>query len=251
MAVSAPVAGSRGGVIGHVVALDLDLVGEEPRIVPDAPDEARTAARLPGEAEEIHARLRRHAALVPGLALVVEGIDLQPAVVEGEARRPDDGRDACLGDVERQDRLANARRVRHLLARGRILRQIEAVAGGEGVRLVQHRHEVLVAAADVFDEVRREAQRALLEILCAADEDHPVGREAAEIDGMAAVGAADGNRHVLLAGFARGRIPLAEHAQPPAIVAAAIGPWRAVVRADREIDAPTGFQQFLGDLRAG
>ena len=52
-------------VLPVVGALDRDLVGHESGVVPDAPNEGRPSSALPGQAEEIHARLRRDAALGP------------------------------------------------------------------------------------------------------------------------------------------------------------------------------------------
>src|SRR5258708_38982737 len=57
-------------------------------VVPARPDAARSAPRQPWQSEEVDTGLRRHAASVLRLAALVEGIDLQPAVVGGEAGRP-------------------------------------------------------------------------------------------------------------------------------------------------------------------
>src|ERR1700761_6979931 len=67
---------------------------------------------------------------------------------------------------------------------------------------------------------------------------------------MPAIGAAHRNGDVAGAGRPRLQIPLAENAEPPAIVAIAIGPGRTVVRADRQMDTLSRGEQFLGDLYA-
>ncbi|MNC20460.1 hypothetical protein D3C75_684080 [compost metagenome] len=74
--------------------------------------------------------------------------------------------------------------------------------------------------------------------------------EGAEVHGVAATGATDGNGHVLAARLGDFRIPLTQHAQPPAEVAVAVSAWRAIVGADREVHLAPGTHQFFGDLHA-
>src|SRR6056297_14091 len=47
----------RAAVIGQIAVLDRNLVRDEFRIVPDAPDEGRSAPGLPWQADEIEAGL--------------------------------------------------------------------------------------------------------------------------------------------------------------------------------------------------
>ncbi len=110
-----------------------------------------------------------------------------------------------------------------------------AVALDEDVRLVQERQVVRVALSDVDAEIGRQPQHAVAEADRAAEQQHPAVREVAEVDGLAAVRAADHDRDVLGAARRRLHVPLAEHAEPPAEVALAIPPRRPVVRA-----RPTG-----------
>src|SRR5690349_4488664 len=93
-----PSAGRRAVV--QVSALRRDVVGDVLRVVPDAPDEARSAPREPRQADEVDAGLARQAAPLPRPAALVERVDLQPAVVDPEAGGPDDRRDARPGEVE-------------------------------------------------------------------------------------------------------------------------------------------------------
>ena len=76
-------------------------------------------------------------------------------------------------------------------------------------------------------------------------------RQRAELDDPSAVRAADGNGHVLAAGLDRLLIPQAEHAQPPAEVAAAVAPRRTIVRPDGQIDLAAGALKLIGDLHPG
>ncbi|MNC67220.1 hypothetical protein D3C75_1176970 [compost metagenome] len=59
---------------------------------------------------------------MPGLAVVVEGVDLQPAVVHGKTGGPDDRRHAGLGQVEFEDRVGDTVRLREGMARFRFFR---------------------------------------------------------------------------------------------------------------------------------
>ena len=87
-------------VIVDVLALGGDLISQIPGIVPHAPDERGATSRLPGQAEEIQARLRRDATLMSRPAVLVENIKLYPAVVSNKSRRPDDGGDSRLRQIE-------------------------------------------------------------------------------------------------------------------------------------------------------
>src|SRR5690606_35746190 len=83
-----------GGVVFEILALRGNAVSDVLGVVPDAPDEAGPPARLPRQAEEIDAGFDRYAALVFRPAFLVEGADLEPAVVDRVARCPDDRGDA-------------------------------------------------------------------------------------------------------------------------------------------------------------
>ena len=139
---------ARVPAVGQVAALRRDVVGQVLGVVPDAPDEARPAPRQPGQPEEVDAGLGRHAAPVPRPAALVEGVDLQPAVVDGEAGRPDDrgdpgarrGRARAAGSVTQSGSGPEHVRLR-------LLGQVEAVARDVGVGLVEQRQVVGVAAA--------------------------------------------------------------------------------------------------------
>jgi hypothetical protein len=65
---------------------------------------------------------------------------------------------------------------------------------------------------------------------------------------MAATGAAYRDRDMFPARSLGFDIPLAENPQPPAEVTPAIGARRTLVWADREIDLPSGMQEFVRDL---
>src|SRR5689334_22369027 len=61
-----------GWIISEVTALDRNLVRDIFGVVPNAPNEGRSPARLPREAEEIDAGFDRNAALMLGLPLLVK-----------------------------------------------------------------------------------------------------------------------------------------------------------------------------------
>ena len=79
-------------------------------------------------------------------------------------------------------------------------------------------------------QIRLETHHAGVERLGHADQSDALA-QLAKIHGMAAMGAAHGNGHMLGARLHCLRIPLAEHAQPPAEVAVAIAARRPVVGA--------------------
>ena len=137
------------------------------------------------------------------------------------------------------------------LAGLRLFRQVEAIAFDIGVGGVQQGQVVLVAKADVVHQVVLEARDTTLERLGQADQGHALVGEGAEVHGMAATGAADGDGHVLAARLHDFRVPLAEHAQPPAEVTVAVGTRRTVMSAHGEIDLAAGAHKFVGDLYAG
>src|SRR5690606_889910 len=116
-----------GVAVGLVAALGGDVAGDVLGVVPYPPDEGGAAARQPGQTEEVHSRLARHAALMQGLALGVEGVDLQPGEVHGIAGGPDNRSDAGIGQVQLADRAAHALGIRITAARLGLLRQIQAV----------------------------------------------------------------------------------------------------------------------------
>src|ERR1700716_3811381 len=123
-----------GRCVGHVAALLGDVVRDVLSVVPDAPDERGSAPRLPGQAKEIHARLGRHAPLMPGPAFPVNGIHLQPSVVSAIARRPNDRRNAGSLQLQTKDRVGRATRHWQELARLGLLRPGGGGASGGRIR---------------------------------------------------------------------------------------------------------------------
>ena len=71
-------------------------------------------------------------------ALRVKRIDLQPAVVNGEAGCPDDRRDAGLSQVQFKNRMDQALGVRPDVVGFGFRRQVQAIAGGKGVGFIQN-----------------------------------------------------------------------------------------------------------------
>ncbi len=114
-----------------------DPIRQEFGVVPHAPDEARTPASLPGEPQEIDARLDRHAALMLWLTAGVEDVELEPAVIDGISGRPDDRRDAGFRQVQLADRIGQTCRIGSDLPGLGLRRKIEAVVVDVSVGLVQ------------------------------------------------------------------------------------------------------------------
>lgn len=102
------------------------------------PQRSRAAPGLPGEAEEVHPRFGRNTALVDRLTCIIEGVDLQPAVVRREADCPDDRCDAGGREIEFEDRVGHAVGIRPEDARPRLLGKVEPVASDVGVSLIEH-----------------------------------------------------------------------------------------------------------------
>src|SRR5207253_5407280 len=102
----------RGIPVGEVFTLRGDMVSHMLGVVPNAPDERGATTRLPRQAQEIHARLARNAPLMLRLTVGVEGVDLQPAVINGKTGCPDDRCHASLGQVELKNGLGHTLRIR-------------------------------------------------------------------------------------------------------------------------------------------
>ena len=107
-----------------------------------------------------------------------------------------------------------------------------------------------VAVGEAFGQIGREREHAVVRRADPSQQGHASGGEAAEVDGLAAMGAGDHRQQPRRpALFHRGLID-PQLAQPPDQVAATVAPRQPGVAADREIDAAAGAQQFIGDLRA-
>ena len=168
-------------------------------------------------------------------ALLVEGVDLQPAVVVGETGCPHDGRDPGGCEVELRDRVGDAvgewsQDVR-LWLRG----EVEAVALDVVVGLSQHGEIGCVAVLDVGAQVGGEGHGAGVECLRAPEKSDPVRGELPDVDGVPTARAADCDGHMLGARGRGRRVPLAENAQPPTEVASTVTTWRAIMRSDGEV----------------
>ncbi len=183
-----------------------------------------------------------------GFAVVLEGVDLQPAVVDRVAGGPDDGADPGLGQVELQDRLADTGRIGQQVAGFGLRWQVEAVAGDVGVCCIQQGQVVLVATGDVVGQVVREVHHATVEGFGQADQGHALLGEPTKVDGFTPAGPTHGNGHVLLARLHGLGIPFAQHPQPPAEITVAIGTRRPVVSPHRQVHLLAGALQFIGDL---
>ncbi|MCY1439526.1 hypothetical protein D9M71_557620 [compost metagenome] len=182
------------------------------------------------------------------LAVGLEGVDLQPAVVDRITGGPDDRGDAGLGQVQLQDRVTDAVWVRQHDPCFRLWRQVQAIGGDIRVGGVQQGQVVFVAAGNVFRQVRFEAHHAVVDRLGQANQGHALLGQAAEVHGMTATRTTDGNGHVLFAGLYALGVPQTQYTQPPAEVAVAIGTWWTIVGADREVDLLAGTLQLIGNL---
>src|SRR3984957_4413988 len=176
---------------------------------------------------------------MPRLAVFVERVDLQPAVIDGESGRPDDRGDAGPSQVDLEGGAGDAFRVGPQAAGVRLPRQVEAVALDVRVGLIEQRQVAGVAAGDAVAEVRGEPHGSVVERDGPAEERDAAGGEGAEVDRVAAVRAADRDRDGFRA-QRRGRgFPLSEDAEPPDEVTLAVPSRRALVRPDRQVDRTT------------
>src|SRR4051812_9323418 len=98
-------------MVGQIASLRGDVIGKILRIVPYAPDEAGASPRLPGQSEKIYPGHGRNAALMARLAVVVEGMDLQPAVVGRVTGRPDDRGYPGASQLQLENRVPDALRI--------------------------------------------------------------------------------------------------------------------------------------------
>src|SRR5580658_7282341 len=80
-------------------------------IMPDAPNERGSPSRLPWQSQKVDPRLSCNAALMRGLAIVVERGNLQPAVVNGKACCPDDRGYSRLLEIQLENELSHAARL--------------------------------------------------------------------------------------------------------------------------------------------
>lgn len=81
---------------------------------------------------------------------VIEGVDLQPAIIGGIPGRPDDGADPGLGQVEAKQRVADAGRVGQKITGGGLFGQLQTVARDPVVGGVEQRKIGGIAAADIL-----------------------------------------------------------------------------------------------------
>ena len=190
------------------------------------------------------------AALVPGTALRIEGVDLEPREILPVTRGPDDGADPALDQIEAQARLGHTQRIGLDMARGLVLWRFDPLLADEVVDLVEQAEIVLIPGADIVGEVIGEGQGGAVAALEHADEVHALCRVLSEIHRIATEGAADGNGDVLAPGRRGLHLPLAQNAEPVAVVRTAVGARRPLVRTNGEIDIPSGAVEFVGNLRA-
>ena len=170
------------------------------------------------------------------LTCFIDRVNLQPAEINSKAGCPDNGGDSGLCQIQLQNRIGHALRVRFNFPGFRFLRKVETIAGNKSVGLVQHRQGVRIPLRDIIRKIHREAHNTVFERFCPTNQRHPLARKTPEVHCMAATGTAhrDGDMfHAWLKG--RG-IPLAEDAQPPDEVTPTIASGREVVGAHREIN---------------
>src|SRR5437016_12067060 len=95
------------------------------RVLPDAPDEGGSPSRQPGQPQEVQPRHLRNTLLMHRPALLIERIDLQPAEIEGVARRPHDRGYAGVREMDLANRIDDACGIRLCLTRIRVLGKVE------------------------------------------------------------------------------------------------------------------------------
>src|SRR5580693_2624526 len=95
------------------------------RVVFRAKYESRGPAGQPAQAEEIKSGDIGYAALVHRRSAFVESAALQPAEIECVSRRPDDAGNPGGTEIELEDRLGHARRLRFGDASRWLLGQVE------------------------------------------------------------------------------------------------------------------------------
>ncbi len=130
----------------------------------------------------------------------------------------------------------------------RLLGQVESGAADVGVGRLEQRQVVGVATGDGLTQVRGEPDRPVLEGVGAPEQRDALRGQVAEVDGVAAAGAADGYRDMLGA-LRRGLgVPQAQNAEPPDEVASPVPSRGPVVGADGQVDPSSRLLQLFGDL---
>src|SRR5690348_8594711 len=114
-------------MVRSISALRGDAVRNMLGVMPDTPDESRSPSRLPRKPQEIDSGFRGNAALMFRAPLVVECIDLEPAVVRAVARRPEDRLHPGISQIQAEQRVGHALRIGANHPGVRLLRKIEAV----------------------------------------------------------------------------------------------------------------------------
>lgn len=148
-------------------------------------------------------------------SLLVERWDLQPAVISRVPGRPDDGRDACLGEIQDEEWVIRAHGMRIYNTCLWLFREIKTVPLNVGVCLFQNRQVAGITFGDVFHEIWCKSQNSVPITLRASDQDHALRRKPPEIDSMSAVRPADRDRHMFRCWRGCRRAPLSKYAQPP------------------------------------
>src|SRR3954452_9877274 len=185
---------------GQILALCGNSVRQMLGVVPDAPDEARSPSRLPRQSQKIDSGLDRNAALMLRPTLLVEGVNLQPAIVGSKTCRPNDRSYSGLRQVQLEDWVGHALRIRFDLASIELLWKIEAIAGYISVSFVQQRHVAGIATRKIVRKISREDNRTVPVRFCPAKKRHPLRGQTPEVNRPAAASTAHGNRDMLRAG---------------------------------------------------
>src|SRR5690349_560426 len=158
-----------------------------PGIARDARKAARSPRMQPRQPDEIQPRLRRDAANMRGIAASVENGRIDPAEIRPEADAPYDRRNAAVRQVER-------RALAFGLPHGFITRtgrRVDAMLLDEAVDARVDPVIRVVGAVERFDQIRRELQAAVAQIVEPAIEFHAFERKAPKIDIPPAVAARD------------------------------------------------------------
>src|SRR5205814_9775530 len=113
-------------------------------------------SRQPGQPQEVQPRHLRNTLLMHRSTLVIERIDLQPAEIEGVARRPHNRGYAGVREMDLANRIDDACGMRLYLASIGLLGKVETLSGGIGIGRVQGREVVRISSCDIVREIGRE-----------------------------------------------------------------------------------------------
>ena len=116
------------------------------------------------------------------------------------------------------------------------------------VGLTQHGEIIRIARDNVLLKISGEVHSAVGVRGCVADQSHACRGEVTEVDRVATVGTAHGDRDMFGTLWRSLQIPQPEHAKPPNEITFAVTTRRTIMFANGQIHLTSGCEKLAGDL---